>query len=226
MRVGRWRLVDHDPALLDAARAELTRWADGSRSSGSDGMTLEKGDRTLNVTFRRADLAKDVESLLDEGADLVTAAAFFDLVGAPWIDRFCQSLAERNQPLYATLTYDGVERWTPPHDADAAILQAFHAHQTSDKGFGVAEGPEAFARLRGAFDVLGWDIAQGDSSWVLDTSEAALIETLATGTAGAAGETGLVATGVVADWLASRRKATGCVIGHLDLFSRPPRPRG
>ena len=77
----------------------------------------------------------------EESLDLVTASAFFDLVSEEWIARFCQELAARQLPLYTVLTYDGTETWSPPHDHDAPMLAAFHAHQGRDKGFGWAKRP-------------------------------------------------------------------------------------
>ena len=38
----RWRLVDNDAALLDAAREALIRWADAHRLDAGGGVTLEK----------------------------------------------------------------------------------------------------------------------------------------------------------------------------------------
>ena len=219
-----WRLVDNDPALLDAARAALTLWADAHRADAAGGLTLEKNGKIIDVAFRRVDLSRDAESLLDEGCDLVTAAALFDLVSQPWLDRFIGALAMRNAPLYAVLTYNGVERWAPAHSDDAAMLEAFHVHQGGDKGFGPAAGPDAPALLRAAFEELGWDIHTGDSPWRLGPGDAPLIAALAEGAADAVAETGLVPAPTVADWRASRGVAASCVIGHSDLFALPPGP--
>ena len=49
--------------------------------------------------------------------------------------------------FYTVLTYNGQQRWTPKHEADAAMASAFRAHQTRDKGFGDAAGPMAPALL-------------------------------------------------------------------------------
>ncbi len=88
-----WRLVDHDPRLLDAARAALIAWADGAENE--EPLTLLKEPRRLEVTFQRSDLARFDEALLAPDLDLVTAAAFFDLVSAAWIEDFCEALAKR-----------------------------------------------------------------------------------------------------------------------------------
>jgi SAM-dependent methyltransferase len=217
----KWRLVDYDPALLEAASAALSRWADSARDE--DGaLQLARNGKTITVSFERVDLASDLESLLDRKSDLVTAAAFFDLVSAGWIARFAAALATRRLPLFTVLTYDGVERWTPSHSTDDAVLRAFHAHQATDKGFGAAAGPEAIAALRDALTGAGYDVALAPSPWRLEAGNArALMDQLADGIAGAVAETGLVPAQDLAAWRHARRSAQACAIGHADLLAFP-----
>jgi hypothetical protein len=212
-----WRLVDHDPQLLDAARAALIAWAD--RVEAQEPLALLKADRRLEIAFERSDLARFDQNLLAQDLDLVTAAAVFDLVSAPWIDGFCAALAERRLPLYAVLSYDGVERWSPDHHADAAMLAAFGTHQSRDKGFGPAVGPRAAALLQDALEGRGYAVETSSSPWRLGPTDAALIRELAEGHAQAIAETGLVPASIVESWRASRRAVTACEIGHVDLFA-------
>ncbi|HEY8137375.1 MAG TPA: class I SAM-dependent methyltransferase, partial [Methylocystis sp.] len=72
-----WRLVDHDAGLLKSARSALKAWADAVE--GGEPLVLRKNGRRLTFAFERLDLDADLARAL-EGADLVTAAAFFDLV--------------------------------------------------------------------------------------------------------------------------------------------------
>ena len=130
-----WRLVDHDPPLLAAARERLIDWADAAEPIDGD-LRLRKDGRELHVSFAQADLARGVDAALGNGADLVTAAALFDLVSVPWIERFAGIVARRRTTFYTALTYDGLETWDPPHAADAEMLAAFHAHQGATKGLG------------------------------------------------------------------------------------------
>ena len=214
-----WRLVDHDQELLDAARAELIAWAD--RVECEQPLTLLKAGRRLEIEFLRTDLSRFDERLLTPELDLVTAAAFFDLVSASWIEAFCATLAERGLPLYAVLSYDGDERWAPAHHADDAMLAAFCRHQSRDKGFGPAAGPRAVASLRATLETRGYLVETGFSPWRLGPSEQALIRELADGSATAVLETALVPADVVEAWRAARRAATACEIGHVDLLARP-----
>jgi len=215
-----WRLVDWDEALLDAARGALIAWADEAVSDGTD-LRLTKGDRDIRLQLERADLARDLEHVLERPADLVTATAFFDLVSADWIDRFCAALMARRLPLYAILTYDGQENWQPPHPSDAPVLAAFHAHQAQDKGFGPAAGPYAAPHLSRALEDGKYSVMTEPSPWRLGREQAQLISELAKGAADAVAETGLVSADVLASWREARLAAQACIIGHIDLFARP-----
>jgi SAM-dependent methyltransferase len=219
-----WTLVDHDPALLDAARARLSAWADEAHEAGEE-LMLAKGDKRLMVDFRQIDLISDLERVLDWRPDLITAAALFDLVSAPWLERFSDALAARKLPLYTVLTYDGRETWEPPHAADAAMLAAFNAHQRTDKGFGPAAGPDAVATLAAALTAKGYVAQTADSPWRLDAACADLTREVTAGVASAVRETGRVDEATIRAWLAAKSsaangRATG-LVGHLDLFARP-----
>jgi ubiquinone/menaquinone biosynthesis C-methylase UbiE len=216
----RWRLVDWDQALLDHARTAIAEWADGSEIS-ANGLVVQASGKQIDVAFDQADLMKDYARVLDKPAGLVTAAAFFDLVSAEWIGDFCEALAKRHLPLYTVLTYDGQEEWTPADTHDAAMLAAFHAHQQSDKGFGPAAGPGAIEALRKALEAEGYTVITDASPWRMDRADARLIAELAAGTARAAVESGQVSESAAAQWLAARRGAESCRIGHVDLFARP-----
>ena len=87
-----WTLVDYEQALLDAAAVRLTAWADGAdRKDGK--LALFKGAKRINVEFRRADLARDLDAALGPNANLVTASALFDLVSAEFIATFAAAVA-------------------------------------------------------------------------------------------------------------------------------------
>lgn len=213
-----WTLVDYDPALLAAARKALSAWAKVTAETG-DTLTLAKGQRRIAVTFRQADLARDLDAALGAKPDLVTAAAFFDLASRSFIGTVARAVAARRAAFYTVLTYNGIQRWQPRHDADDELAAAFHAHQETDKGFGPASGPLAPAHLAGAFRAERYDVHEGDSPWLLGRGDARLVGELATGFAAAAAETGRVDADTIAAW---RRIAhTGAEVGHTDTFAVP-----
>lgn len=214
-----WRLVDYDPALLEAARRELARWADEAEPDG-DRLTLVKGGRRISVDFLQADLSDDAEGVIADGPDLVTAAALFDLMSPAWIGRFVAGLAGRKLAFYTVLTFDGRDAWIPPHPLDDAVNAAFCAHQRTDKGFGPAAGPAAAETLARTFDYAGYEVVTGDSPWRLEPKDAALTRELIAGIVKAASETGMVPPDELEAWHAARRGVQG-EVGHLDIFARP-----
>jgi SAM-dependent methyltransferase len=227
--VQEWTLVDSDPALLHAAQTELLEWCDDSiviqndlHASGHGSLTqslvLIKNKKKINVNFQCADLSKDVHLPIMATADLVTAAAFFDLTSEIWLQQFCATL---RKPLYATLSYNGSENWHPEGPSDASVLKAFHLHQTTDKGFGAAVGPNAAKLLIKLLTDRAYRVFVADSPWVMDELDRPLIEQLASGTATAVKETALLPAETVDQWLQSKRNAIKCVIGHTDIFACP-----
>ena len=202
----RWTLVDHDPALLCAAKARVA---------------AEVAAHGIEVACVQADLSADLDAVLGDGPDLVSAAALFDLVSAEFIDRVAAAVTDRRAAFYTVLSYDGTERWDPPHPFDAAMHGAFLRHQARDKGFGPAAGSSATQALVSAFLARGYRVATGDSPWILGPEDAALVAANAAGIAQAARETGEVPDGHVDAWLAARRAATACIIGHQDLLALP-----
>jgi SAM-dependent methyltransferase len=216
----RWQLVDHDAALLAAARDRLIAWADSAERSGDD-LKLFKGPCDLIVSFLQADLAAGAAIALGGRPDLVTAAALFDLVSPSWIEAFARRLANGDVTFYTALTYNGAETWRPPHQEDAAMLAAFLAHQRRDKGFGASAGADATTALQKAFRACDYQVATGDSSWILGKTDQALMRELAAGAAQAVRETGEVPEERIAAWLQARASGASCTIGHTDLLAVP-----
>ncbi len=237
----RWTLVDHDASLVAAGRRLLADWAeanpptDGAGGTGAagrpgpggaadgsgDGLELQVGGQPVAVAWRQADLARaDWPSLL-HGVDLVTASALFDLVSEAFIEAFVGAVATAGAAVYVALDVDGTAAWSPAHADDATVAAAFRRHQGIDKGFGPALGPEATAVLTRALQARGYAVQTAKSPWRLGPEHAALMAALADGWADAARAAGLE-DAVVDRWFAARRTATGCVIGHTDLFATPP----
>lgn len=213
-----WTLVDHDPALLTAARQRLIEWADVHDVSGSDLLLRHQRNR-LTVTFRQADLLTELDSVLGTEPALVTAAALFDLASIAFIQNTARAVVGRGAVFYTALTYNGVKRWSPRRPADNAMVAAFNRHQMSDKGFGPAAGPTAPSNIADAFRIEGYLVDEGESPWELGPAEVSLIRDLAVGFADAVRETKAVDERTVRAWLEVSR--TGAYVGHTDTFARP-----
>lgn len=218
-----WILVDYDPALLDAARERLTAWADEAWADG-DALVLNRDGKTIRVQFRQADLSGGLDAVLQPAPDCVTAAALFDLCSVDFINSAVQQIAQSGAAFLTVLTYDGQEEWTPPHEADHAVLSAFIVHQKTDKGFGVSAGPDAPRALRDAFTQAGYAVHEASTPWRLEAPrDRALMAELAQGIAQAAIETGRVTSDAANAWFSARVAATQALIGHRDSLALPRR---
>ncbi len=220
-RVQHWRFLDNDPALLAAARARMAEWGDAVGDPQGD-LHMAVHDKQLVIAFQQADLSGDLSAVIGPRNDLVTAAAFFDLVSAEWIARFVETVAAAGAVFYTVLIYDGEEVWMPAHDADAAVLAALHQHQHGDKGFGPAAGPDAADLLIRRFAEAGYHVYAASSPWRLEAPDRALIAALAEGTAQAARETGMIDAATAEAWRAARVSADAAIIGHVDVLALPP----
>jgi hypothetical protein len=215
-----WRLVDHDEALLDAARDAIGRWAADVEERSGD-LFVTRGGRRLKISFVCANLARDLGTALGPACDLVTAAALLDLVSAEWIGLLAEEVAKRKAAFYSVLNYTREERWSPSHPADADMFRAFHEHHARDKGFGPPAGSGLVAAVSRAFMDRHYRVRTADSPWRLGADDAALVQALATGTADAVRETGSVDEASLSDWLRYRLSGTTCVVHHSDLFAVP-----
>ena len=63
-----WRLVDHDPALIAAARTRLMDWAEDVRE-GEGGPTLVRGGHVIEIAFAQADLAGGIDGAGENGTE-------------------------------------------------------------------------------------------------------------------------------------------------------------
>lgn len=204
-----WTLIDHDIALLAAARERIGMWRERS------------GVEDVTIQYETADLRHGLAERLDREHDVVTAAALFDLVSAAWIEDFVAAVASRRSIFYTVLIYDGAMSWTPAHAVDEPIRAAFNAHQHGDKGFGPAAGPDAARLLTEAFERGGYRVTTAPSPWHLERADLALIKATAQGVADAARETGRVSLADIDDWLETRATLTASEIGHIDLLALP-----
>jgi SAM-dependent methyltransferase len=203
-----WRLIDHDKALLAAARTEIESWR-------------RTHPLRLDIAYEAADLNAGLDHILDADCDIVTASALFDLVSERWLERFVVALSVRRPVFYTVLIFDGVMRWDPAHPADEAVGAAFCAHQRRDKGFGPAAGPDAGRILKDLLHEAGYRVETASSPWLLGRGDKDLITATASGIAGAAAETGLISDADLTSWRATRGDLEACEIGHLDLLALP-----
>ncbi|MEP7284066.1 MAG: class I SAM-dependent methyltransferase [Rubrivivax sp.] len=219
-----WLVADHDPALL-------ARWTTlpGARPGAGGRLHVAGPSFEAAVVRRRIDLAGALEALPWHAADLVTASALLDLVGADWLARLVHAAAAARVALLFALSVDGHDRWRPRDPADALVAALFAAHQRRDKGFGPALGATAAAALAHALRAAGYRVHRARSDWHVDGGDGAaggaLLVELIDGIAAAAIEQQPSSAAVVRAWRQRRLAgvaATTLRVGHVELLALPP----
>jgi SAM-dependent methyltransferase len=202
-----WRLIDNDLSLLGRA-LEMPR----GKNIAVEGVPL--------------DLNRDLEAVLDGPVDLIVTSALLDLVSEVWLERLVMETVARSIPVYAALSYDGRIDLGPADPLDAAVVAAVNAHQTTNKGFGLALGPAAGAAAIEKFEKLGCSVEHGASDWVIGPSDRNMQIEIFSGWASAAREIGDLSLADTVSWLTRRRDLvsngrSSIRVGHVDFFARP-----
>lgn len=224
-----WTLIDHDRGLLGAQADAFMSWARRQGypiSAGGGHIAIAAAPARWEIAAMPLDLAGDRASLAELDIDGVTAAAFFDLVSAPWLERFVGMLAHRRLPLLAVLTVDGRRLWQPALAEDAIVAAAFARHQQRDKGFGPALGSTAATLLAEFLSKTGFRVERAASDWRLGIGDEALLAALIAGEAGAAREAAPEAAAPIDLWEKRRCEhlsahRLGLTVGHCDLLALP-----
>jgi SAM-dependent methyltransferase len=220
----RWRMFDHDPALLAAVPDALAAWAQAEGLQvAADGSITGRGLH-LQVQCCRADLAAGLADLPLQGAALVTASALMDLVSARWLQALVAHCHASGAAVCWALNVDDRVDWHPLDADDARVHAAFRAHQQRDKGFGPALGGAAAACAADALRAAGYAVQLGPSDWQIGPHDAAMLRAMVQGIGDAAIEQAPADAARVQAWQA-RRLAPGATaqlrVGHVDLWAWP-----
>jgi hypothetical protein len=208
-----WRLLDHDPALLEQALADTCGITD------ADNGPVDRQSETIDLNGGQLEPAL-------AGARLVTAAALFDLVTETWIDRLADACAQRQAAVLFVLSVDGAIDFLPGDTDDDFVTALLRAHQQRDKSFGAALGIEAPAVLARCFEHRGYTVRSEDSPWYIDRASAELGAALIAGWRQAACEQAPQEKARIQAWAERRTQALragelAITVGHRDLFACP-----
>lgn len=224
-----WLLVDHDPLLLAAQRAEIACWA--ARHAWpcreiEGGLLIEAEAARWHVRGCRLDLALSLEELDLAQFDGVTTTAFLDLVSAAWLDRFGALLARSGLPLLATLTVDGRREWCPALPVDGRVHEAFLSHQAGDKGFGGSLGGRAAACLADRLVAQGHEVSTARSDWQIGAEHGDMLLKMLDEATAVACEAEPASSPLFAGWRAERSAQLrsgqlSMAVGHIDLLALP-----
>jgi hypothetical protein len=224
----RWRLVDHDRALLGAALAATRTWA-ASRSAvvspTTAELTLRAAEFACRVGGEQFDLAGDaLANLVLPTRGLVTAAALLDLVSKRWLEALATRCKAAGAAVCFALSYDGRTVCTPNEPEDALALDLFNRHQRLDKGFGAALGPTAASAAEQVFATHKYRVLTERSDWDIGPQHTAMQHALLDGWLAAALEIAPEHTARLTVWHRRRRAhveagRSRLVVGHVDLVA-------
>jgi hypothetical protein len=194
----RWRLIDHDPDLLDRV----------GQLPGVETCCLDLSSLDHPEIF--------------EGCRLVTASALLDLVSERWLRGLAASCAQDGAAALFALSYDGRIVCTPEDPDDGIVVALVNEHQRTDKGFGPALGPEATDVAERCFAAIGLTVQRAPSDWVLTPESGALQGQLIDGWAQAASAISPERARLIDRWR-ERRLAhvaagwSAITVGHEDM---------
>jgi len=222
--VQRWRLVDHDSRLLEAALATTQAWAAArgaeARRSGSS-LTIRAADFSCEVACQAVDLV-DLAAVELPERGLVTAAALLDLVSHDWLEALARRCRTARAAVLLALTYDGRTTAKPAEPEDPVVLAMFNRHQLFDKGFGPALGMRAAGAAETSFEAHGYELRIATSDWLIAPKDHSLQLALLDGWLGAALEIAPESRAALTSWLERRRAhvlagRSELRVGHVDL---------
>jgi SAM-dependent methyltransferase len=210
-----WLLIDNDRALLDRAAAEVGTTGSGTASSG--------------IETRAIDLAHAFDRTADDiwaGRDLITASALLDLVSEQWLLALARRCRDTSASVLFALTYNGDLTCSPAEPEDEMVRELVNGHQRTNKGFGLALGPDAAESAARVFDELGYEVWRQESDWELGPDSVELQAQLIEGWVEAAGVIAPEDAVLLESWK-SRRLAhvaagrSRLIVGHEDLAGWP-----
>jgi len=188
---------------LGAGTGGMTRWL-APRLGGPQRWVLHDGDagildhldlRSVVDDAGRPVAVRTVVEHLDElppdafrGAAGVTASALLDVLTREEAQRIVAACLGAGVPALFALSVTGEVVLGPPDAADAAVEEAFNAHQRRDADGRRMLGPDAVTVLAGLFADAGWHVRREPTPWRLGPPDAALIAEWLEGWVGAAVE--------------------------------------
>ena len=164
---------DSDPGLIDTAQGLVeSRAADAGFRVEWEGerALLQKGERTLSIHYRKADLYDLLASpSAHDSCDILLTHAFLDLFPIPTILPGLLCLVRTGGLLFALLTFDGGTRFDPEFDMalDRQVVELYQRSMVrSDRNGQLFWGFEAGQDLMLGLLKAGAEVlSQGPSDW-------------------------------------------------------------
>lgn len=162
-----WTLIDQDVKLLTAALAGMEELGEAAGylpdSTGSDKLTLRKGDHVVKIQTRHTSLLEVAEVVSLAETDVVMANAVFDLFSELQTDRVLSTLWPHTA-IFLTLNYTGME-FAPSHPDDGTVIGWYESHMQRPQAFGQGMGADGPAMIEAWIQKHDGAFQFGDSVW-------------------------------------------------------------
>ena len=207
----RWVCHDLDADLL----ALVARGPD--RAAGTSA--------AVSVAVRQQDVTR-LEPGECADAAVVTTSALLDLLTAEELGRVVAACVQPGCPVLLSLSVTGRVELSPAHPLDAAVADAFNAHQRRITDRGRLLGPDGVDAAVRALRDAGYQVLTRASDWRLGAAETELTAAWFTGWLAAAGEQRPELAPELREYRRQRLADAAAgrlrvVVGHRDLLGRP-----
>jgi SAM-dependent methyltransferase len=170
LREADYTLVDRDRESLDAAAAQLTRWAGPDALPGDGKLRIGGPDRDLHVWLRHGDVLEHVvDPENHQRYDLVLANAVLDLFDLrPSLQRIWRA-CKPGALFWFTINFDGETIFLPELPLDEQVMRLYHRTMDERVCNGQPAGDSKTGRrLLTLLPELGATLeAAGSSDWVV-----------------------------------------------------------
>ncbi|MFJ4164168.1 SAM-dependent methyltransferase [Microbacterium sp. NPDC089698] len=205
-----WVLRDGDPAILDHLDVQEV---------------VDDAGRPIRATVV-VEALETLDIRAFDGASAVTTSALLDVVTREEAVRIVRACAEGGAPALFSLSVTGAVVLDPADALDAAIGEAFNAHQRRDAAGRRLLGPDAVPVLSQLFSDAGWRVRKAPAPWHLGPADALLIAAWLDGWVGAAVEQRPELAEDARAYLARRadqlaRRMLRVTVSHQDVLAWP-----
>lgn len=224
-----WTLLDADPRLLAQLPTSMAAWATRSGWAcvhNADGVVLTTSTGTVRTSPHLADISTFPIAAFADRPALVTASALLDLVSDQWVASLVSACRETGAAALFALSYDGQVAIVPGHSHDELVLSLVNRHQTGDKGFGPALGPQAASVAASHFRDAGYEVQRERSDWSIGSLQRQVQSELVAGWVDAASQVAPETAQLIQEWGRERQAQAAAgglslVVGHEDLAAWP-----
>ncbi|HET7011097.1 MAG TPA: hypothetical protein VFI11_10005 [Anaerolineales bacterium] len=169
-----YHAVEAETARADGARRYLSRWSEKngwSFEANTQGFYLVRADQRVQVHWHSKEVVPFIENGLVDGADVLLAHAFLDLVDLPRTLPPMLDLLKPQGVYCFTLTFDGLTAFLPVTDPpfEAELLCAYHRTMDQRVVNGQPSGhSQSGRRLLELLPRLGAKVLEaGPSDWLV-----------------------------------------------------------